>query len=70
MNNNDAFQLLCRKKLLDELGILLNHRISKMEILDSKNPSSFRKGIIEAYRDIEMWERQEQLKIRRQIEAK
>jgi hypothetical protein len=45
-----------REKVLDELGKVLNSRIAKMEILDSKNPSPFRKGIIEAYRDIEKWE--------------
>jgi hypothetical protein len=45
-----------RDKVLDELGKILNTRIAKMEILDSKNPSQFRKGIIEAYRDIEKWE--------------
>lgn len=46
-----------RGKVLDELGKILNSRIAKMEILDSKNPTPFRKGIIEAYRDIENWER-------------
>ena len=45
-----------RDKVLDELGKILNTRIAKMEILDSKNPSPFRKGILEAYRDIERWE--------------
>lgn len=45
-----------REKVLGELGKVLNSRIAKMEILDSKNPSPFRKGIIEAYRDIEKWE--------------
>jgi hypothetical protein len=47
-----------REEVLKELGITLNSRIAKMEILDSKNPSSLRKGIVMAYRDIEEWERQ------------
>jgi hypothetical protein len=47
-----------REEVLKELGITLNSRIAKMEILDSKNPSSLRKGIVMAYRDIKEWERQ------------
>ena len=43
--------------VLDELGEMLNKKIAEMEILDSRHPSSFRKGIIMAYRDIEDWER-------------
>jgi len=46
-------------KTLDDLGTMLNSRIAKMEILDSKNPSPLRKGILMAYRDIEDWERQQ-----------
>src|SRR5271157_1825022 len=46
-----------REKVLDKLGTMLNSRIAKMEILNSNNPSPFRMGIIEGYRDIERWER-------------
>jgi len=52
-----------RLVMLTKMGNVLNSRIAKMEILDSKKPSPFRKGIIEGYKDIEEWARQEEKKL-------
>jgi hypothetical protein len=52
-----------RMVILDKLGNMLNSRIAKMEILDSKKSTQFRKGIIEGYRDIEEWVRREVKKL-------
>jgi hypothetical protein len=49
---------------LDDLGTMLNSRIAQMEILDANNPSSLRKGVIMAYRDIEKWEMQKRKSLR------
>lgn len=55
-----------RQRVLGDIGAVLNSRIAKMEILDSKNPSPFRKGAIMAYRDIEDWVRKESLRSERE----
>lgn len=41
------------KAAREEFDKLLNSRIAKMEIINSKNPTQFREGALMAYRDIE-----------------
>lgn len=55
----DEHDAAIRKDVLNELGTMLNSRISKMEIICSKSKTPLREGILMAYREIEGWEMQQ-----------